>query len=271
MKNGSLIGIGLGLGLLGLGATMEGVGPDALMQISAVLIIFGGTIGACAASFGIGAMTKIPVWLRKAFMADEFDMPGQVERLVGFADTARRDGLLALESQLDQVSDDFTRKGLQLVVDGTDQEIVREILDLEIEAMEKRHKVGEEMFRQAGGFAPTMGVLGAVLGLVHAMDYLSQPAMLGPAIAVAFIATLMGVGVANVFFLPIATRLKGLSEEEVELRVMTIEGILAVQAGENPRMVAEKLLSFVSPAERASVSLPGAPKLQAVDGARRAA
>lgn len=271
MKNGSLIGIGIGVALLGLGATMEGVGPDALMQISAILIIFGGTIGASAASFGIGAMARIPAWLKKAFMAEEFDMPAQVERLVGFADTARRDGLLALEAQLDQVSDDFTRKGLQLVVDGTDQEVVREILDLEIESMEKRHKLGEEMFKQAGGFAPTMGVLGAVLGLVHAMSYLSQPEMLGPAIAVAFIATLMGVGVANIFFLPVATRLKMLSEEEVELRAMTIEGILAVQAGENPRMVAEKLLSFVSPDQRAKVSLPGTGTLQAVDGARKAA
>ncbi len=271
MKAGSAIGVVLGVVLLGLGAFMEGVTPMALLQISAVLIIFGGTFGATMAAFGMEGVKLIPVLLKKAMNAESFDKPGQVERLVGFADTARREGLLALEPQLDQVTDEFTRKGLQLVVDGTDQELVREILDLEIEAMESRHKLGEEVFRMASGLAPTMGVLGAVIGLIHAMSYLSQPAMLGPAIAVAFIATLMGVGSANIFFLPIATRLKQLSEWEVELRTMTIEGILSIQSGENPRMVAEKLLAFVAPAERAGVSLPGSPRLQAVDGARKAA
>lgn len=271
MKAGTAIGVALGIGLTMLGAMMEGVGPQVLMQISALLIIFGGTTGATMASYGLEGITVIPALLKKAMVADEFNRPAQVERLVGFADTARRDGLLALEGQLGQVDDDFTRKGMQLVVDGTDQELVREILELEIEAMERRHKLGENVFRSASGFAPTMGVLGAVLGLIHAMSFLSQPAMLGPAIAVAFIATLLGVGSANVFFLPVATRLKMLSELEAEMRSMTIEGVLAIQAGDNPRMVAEKLMSFVPPKERANVSLPGSPRLQTMDGARRAA
>ncbi len=271
MKAGSAIGVGVGIGLLMLGAMMEGVGPNVLLQISALLIIFGGTIGATMASYGMEGMKLIPALLKKALIADEFDQPAQVERLVGFADTARRDGLLALEGQLEQVDDDFTRKGMQLVVDGTDQDMVREILELEIEAMERRHKLGENVFRSASGFAPTMGVLGAVLGLIHAMSFLSQPAMLGPAIAVAFIATLLGVGSANVFFLPVATRLKMLSEIESELRSMTVEGVLAIQAGDNPRMVAEKLMSYIPPSERAKITLPGSPRLQTMDGDRKAA
>lgn len=270
MKAGTAIGLGVGTGLLLLAAMMEGVSPTVFLAPSALLVIFGGTFGATMSSFGVEGMLRIPKLFLKALMADSFDKPAQVERLVGFADTARREGLLALESRIEALDDEFTRKGLQLVVDGSDEEVVRDILDLEIEGMEARHKLGEEVFRAASGFAPTMGVLGAVLGLVHALGSLDDPAALGPSIATAFIATLLGVGSANVLFLPIATRLKMLSEVEVEFRTMTLEGIIAVQAGDNPRMVAEKLLTYVAPAERAQVTLPGTPKLQAV-GEQKAA
>jgi chemotaxis protein MotA len=264
MKAGSLIGLGLAIGAILMGAIMEGVSPMALMAPSALVIIGGGTLGATMASFGMEGMKQIPAGYKKAFMADPVDLAGQVERLVGFADTARREGLLALEALLPDVPDDFTRKGLQLVVDGSDAEMVHEILELELEGMQARHKVAEDVFRAGSGFAPTIGVLGTVVSLVHVLGNLSDPDSLGPAISVAFIATLMGVGSANVLFLPVATRLKQTSGWEAQFRTMTIEGILAVQAGDNPRMVAEKLLAFVPPKLRESVTLPGAPKLAAV-------
>ena len=265
MKAGSLIGIAVGVVLILMGGIMESVTPMMLIAPSPMIIIGGGTIGAVMGSFGMEGIKAIVPGYKAAFTTAPLNKGEQVERLVGFADTARRDGLLALEAQLDEIPDDFTKKGVQLVVDGTDAHLVEEILHLEVEAMSTRHKLGEDVFRSASGFAPTIGVLGTVISLVHVLGNLSDPDSLGPSISVAFLATLMGVGSANLLFLPIATRLKQVSGWEVEYRHMTIEGILALQAGENPRMVAEKLLAYVPPKEREAVNLPGSPKLQAVD------
>jgi chemotaxis protein MotA len=265
MKAGSLIGIVVGIVLILAGGILEGVTPDMLIAPSAIVIIGGGTIGAVMGSFGMEGMKAIVPGYKAAFTTEPLNKSEQVERLVGFADSARRDGLLSLEAQLDEIPDDFTKKGVQLVVDGTDAHLVEEILHLEVEAMQVRHKLAEEVFRAGSGFAPTIGVLGTVISLVHVLGNLSDPDSLGPSISVAFLATLMGVGSANLLFLPVATRLKQVSGWEVEFRHMTIEGILALQAGENPRMVAEKLMAYIPPKERESVNLPGSPKLQAVD------
>ena len=178
------------------------------------------------------------------------DYRAEVDRLVDFAERARREGLLALDDAVQQIDDPFVRKGMQLVVDGTDPEVVREILEAELDGMAARHKAGAAPFVQAGGFAPTLGVLGTVMGLVHVLENLDDPSSLGHSIAGAFIATLYGVGAANVVFLPIGNRLKVLSQQELELKTMTIEGILALQAGENPRLVADRLMTFVPPEQR---------------------
>jgi len=180
-------------------------------------------------------------------MPDPLDLPGRVAELVGYAEKARRDGLLALDEQLASVEDPYTRKGLQLVVDGTDPELVAEVLEAENDAMRKRHAMCVQPFDKAGGYAPTMGIIGTVFGLVHVLTNLSQPETLGPMISAAFIATLLGVASANVVYLPVSARLKGLSQEELHFREMTLEGILAIQAGENPRFVNEKLMAYVPP------------------------
>jgi chemotaxis protein MotA len=179
-------------------------------------------------------------------------MRARLDLLVSLADKARREGLLALDAQLAEIDDPFTRNALQLVVDGTDPEMVHAILEAEVDGMAARHAAGALPFEKAGGFAPTMGIIGTVLGLVHVLQNLAAPATLGPSISAAFIATLMGVGSANVVFLPIANRLKAISSEEMELRMMTLEGILSIQAGDNPRLVGEKLMSYLAPAERDS-------------------
>lgn len=271
MKAGSIIGIVVAIGAILMGAIMEKVSPMALLAPSAMIVIGGGTLGATMGSFGMEGMKAIPVGYKIAFNSAPPDLGEQIERLVGFADTARREGLLALEAQLTEVPDDFTRKGMQLVVDGSDAHMVDEILELELAGMKVRHKLAEDVFRAGSGFAPTIGVLGTVVSLVHVLGNLSNPSSLGPAISVAFLATLMGVGSANVLFLPVATRLKQISGWEVQFREMTIQGILAVQAGDNPRMVSEKLLTYMPPKLREGVTLPGAPKLAAVDGAKKAA
>jgi chemotaxis protein MotA len=250
MKAASAIGIGVAIFGLLLGAMMVGTSPAAFIDIPALLIILAGTGGATMASVGMESMKKIPSLYKLAFGADQPDMPARVELIVSLAEQARREGLLALDARLSTIDDEFTRKGLQLVVDGTDPELVRVILEAEIDGMMARHAEGATPFEKAGGFAPTMGIIGTVMGLVHVLQNLAAPASLGPAISSAFIATLMGVGSANVVFLPIANRLKAISKQEVELRMLTLDGILAVQAGDNPRIVADRLNSYIAPLER---------------------
>jgi chemotaxis protein MotA len=250
MKASTAIGIGVAFAGLGIGALMEGASPTAFLNIPALLIVIGGTFGATFAGTTIEKIKLIPALYKKAMSGEKPNMNAQLELLVGFAERARREGLLALDEEVAELDDEFTRKGLQLVVDGTDPELVREILENEIDGMIGRHQTAVSPFEKAGGFAPTMGIIGTVMGLVHVLENLDAPATLGPAISGAFIATLYGVGSANVVLLPTANKLKSMSAEEIELRSMTLEGILSIQAGDNPRVVADKLLSFIPPAER---------------------
>jgi len=267
MKAATPIGIVVALGGIALGAIMEGTNLAAVINIPAFLIVFGGTAGACIAASGMSAFLLFPKLYIKAFKGEQPDFAGRVQTLVAHADKARKDGLLALEEEVEQIDDEFVKKGLQLVVDGTDPDLVCEIMEAEIGAMKKRHKAGAGVFEKAAGFAPTMGVLGTVMGLVHVLENLDKPETLGPAISGAFIATLFGVGAANVIFFPVANRLSGLSAAEAEEREIVLEGVLAIQAGENPRVVQEKLLSFIAPADRETVTAADAkPKLEAVEG-----
>lgn len=265
MKAATAIGIVVAILGLAVGATMEGTSVAAFLNIPAILIVLGGTFGATMAATGIAPIKRIPTYYRLAFSPPSLELPQRVQELVGHAERARKDGLLALEADLEEIDDPFTRDGLQLVVDGTEPELVREVLDAEIDGMEQRHDEGANVFEKAGGFAPTMGIIGTVMGLVHVLENLSQPATLGPSISGAFIATLIGVGSANVVLLPVGNRLRELSKAEASMRTMVLEGILAIQAGDNPRIVAEKLLTFVPPAEREAAREPGSPSLRLAD------
>jgi chemotaxis protein MotA len=250
MKMTGLIGVVVGGLSIALGATLEGSNVMAVINIPALFIVLGGTLGASMGGTSFDAVKAIPMLYKKAFMPDELNLPGRVAELVSYAEKARRDGLLALDEQLATVEDPYTRKGLQLVVDGTDPDLVAEVLEAENDAMRKRHAMCVQPFDKAGGYAPTMGIIGTVFGLVHVLGNLSQPDTLGPMISAAFIATLLGVASANVVYLPVSARLKGLSQEELHFREMTLEGILAIQAGENPRFVNEKLMAYVPPSQR---------------------
>jgi chemotaxis protein MotA len=250
MKASSAIGVVVGCLGIAMGATMEGSQIMAVLNPSAMLIVLVGTLGATITGTSFDTVKAIPKLYKKAFSPDVLDLNSRVTELVGYAEQARRDGLLALDEQLAGVEDPFTKKGLQLVVDGTDPELVADVLEAENDAMRKRHQAGAQPFEKAGGYAPTMGIIGTVFGLVHVLGNLSQPATLGPSISAAFIATLLGISSANLFYLPIASRLKQLSAAELHFREMTLEGILAIQAGDNPRVVAEKLTAYVPPSLR---------------------
>src|SRR6202142_3311252 len=250
VKASTAIGIGLAFGSLLLSSMMDGTSPASFINIPALMIILGGPAGVTMASVGMASMKRIASLYKLVISAEPPDLRGRLDELVSLADKARREGLLALDAILGEIDDAFTRNALQLVVDGTDPEMVHTILEAEVDGMAARHEASAAPFEKAGGFAPTMGIIGTVLGLVHVLQNLAAPLPLGPSISAAFIATLMGVGSANVIFLPVANRLKAISAEEMELRTMTLEGILSIQAGDNPRLVAEKLMSYLPPPQR---------------------
>src|SRR5215207_2130380 len=238
--------------LLG-GAMMEGTTPDKLIMLPAFIIVFGGTIGAAMISFPLPVTTSIPKYFTILVKEVHHDLPHVVDTFVNLADRARREGLLALEQEASSL-EPFARRGIQMVVDGSDPALVREILEADIDAMRERHKPGAGFFEAMGGFSPTMGIIGTVMGLVHVLENLSEPDKLGPLIASAFLATLYGIFFANAFFLPVASKLKVKSAEEAHLKQLVVEGVLAVQSGDNPRVVREKLDAYLPPSLRGSAA-----------------
>jgi chemotaxis protein MotA len=249
------IGIGAAVASLLVAMVMEGGNPIAFMQPTAMLIVFGGTIGVMIASSGIRnvvGMAKLTI-VSMTYRSRAIDKAAVVTTIAGMAEKARREGLLALEDEAEDVDDAFIRKGVALVVDGTDPELVKDILESDLDAMEARHAQQNGLFATAGGFAPTLGIIGTVMGLVHVLENLSNPTTIGPAISTAFIATFYGVASANLFYLPVGNKLKRISHDEIHARTMIIEGIVSIQAGDNPRVVEEKLKTFLDPVERASL------------------
>ncbi|TDY44510.1 chemotaxis protein MotA [Alicyclobacillus sacchari] len=244
--------LGLVIAVVGLvgGYVMDKGALGALIQPPAMLIVFGGTIGATLLSNKMKSFTSIIRYLRIAFMSPKRDPRETIEQLVDLATMARREGILALEDHVDSFEDPFIRNGIRLIVDGIDPELVKEMLETEISYIEQRHEVGINLFESAAGFAPTMGIIGTVMGLVHVLGSLSDVSKLGPEIATAFIATLYGVASANVFWMPIGNKLRVRSHEEILEREMSVEGILSIQAGENPNVLRQKLMSFLAASER---------------------
>jgi chemotaxis protein MotA len=245
------VGIVLAFGAVIGSYIMEGGSPMVMIKIPALALVFVGTLGICLASNRISDVGGVFKALMRALLPGKaMDSPATVAELVTYADLARREGLLSLEEKAKAVEDPFLKRGLELVVDGTDSEEIADTLEMEITGLRERHKVAQKFFADAGGFAPTLGIIGTVLGLVHALEGLSDPAKLGEAISAAFIATLWGVVSANIMFLPIAGKLKRMSAIEIAHRELMIEGILAIQAGVSPRAVGERLKSHLAPATR---------------------
>lgn len=218
-----------------------------LLNISAAFIVFGGTFAAAMVSFPMPTFIKLPALIMKSTAKAAEGGPELVALFLRLAEKARRQGLLALEDEANAIEDDFLKKGIMLVVDGTDPEVVRSVLEIDSAVLHERHKSGYELLEAMGGYSPTMGIIGTVMGLVSVLSDLSDVSRLGPAIAVAFIATLYGVGTANIVWLPLGSKLKRKSEGELAGREMMLEGILSIQAGDNPRIVQEKLAGYLAP------------------------
>jgi len=252
MDPGTLIGIFLAFGAILVGMVLEGGKPGALLLIPAMIIVFGGTFGAAMAGNGLKRFIAGFLQVRRALFSKAPTSDDTVRTLIGFAERARRDGLLALEETARSIDDPFLRKGIELAVDGTDPEELRDILETEIEAKREHDKVGTKLFMDMGGYAPTYGIIGTVMGLVHVLENLSNPDELGHLIAGAFVATLWGVLSANAMWMPIGKKLQLVSDAEIRQMELLVEGVMSIQAGANPRVIEQKLVSFLPAAERAA-------------------
>ena len=244
MDIATLVGIVLAIGGILLGQLLEGGRIGSIVQGTAALIVFGGTIGAVAVSYPLKDFVR---GLRLAAMAlrdKKSDLVQIVQQIVELAGVARRDGVLALEQRLPGIQDDFLRRAVGFIVDGVDAAVTRDALETEIMLHFEEDTVGAKIFEAAGGYAPTIGIVGAVLGLIHVMENLNDPSKLGAGIAVAFVATVYGVGSANILFLPIATKIKRKLTLAKERQILIAEGVLSIQAGLNPRVLEEKIRAY---------------------------
>lgn len=241
----SFFGILLALVAIIGGQLLEGGHTNSLFQLTAFVIVIGGTLGA------IMLQNPLPVFLRGmrmakwAFVPPPQDATYLIHQVADWSNTARRGGLLALEPAIEDLDDPFAKRGLQMLIDGAEPETLRETLQVEVDAYEAQQRLAAKVWESAGGYAPTIGILGAVLGLIHVMENLSDPSKLGAGIAVAFVATVYGVGFANMFFLPIANKLKNIIGREIVMREMLIEGLIAVANGENPRLIERRLQGYL--------------------------
>lgn len=250
MDSATVGGLVLALGSILVSYLMEGGEVMAVLQIPAMLLVIGGTIGASTMTTSLKTVLALPTFLKIAMFSSERSPVELINTIVTLAEKARRDGLLPLESEAKKIKDPFLRKAVELVVDGTDPAVVRNILETEMAFISVRHKEGATLFGKLGGFSPTLGIIGTVLGLIHTLGNTSDAGKMAESIAGAFIATLWGVGMANLFYLPIGDKLKVRHEEEQLFLELAMEGVISIQSGENPRVIRTKLLSFLEPKAR---------------------
>lgn len=255
MDRASVLGIVSGFILLVWGIASGG-NLRSFWDFSSVLITIGGTLTATLISYRLSTFLEVMSVAKNAFVSDEEDLAETINTIVRFADKARREGLLALDEDADALDDPFLQKGIRLVVDGTTQELVRNILETELAFIAQRHKTGQSMFETMGTFSPAFGMLGTLIGLIHMLTNLDTPDAVGPGMATALVTTFYGSVLANMVFLPIANKLKHRSAEEIFRKEAIIEGVLSIQAGDNPRIVQEKLKSFVAPKQREEMRMP---------------
>ena len=227
------------------GSILKGSGVQALLSAAAFMIVILGTLAATMTQIPMAIMRRAIAIAGWVFRPPEIDPESMIERIVEWGQTARRDGLLGLESTAEEESDPFVQKALQLLVDGGEPETIQRIMEVEIDSRQETDIAASKVFEAMGVYAPTMGILGAVMGLMAVMQNLADPSKLGAGIAAAFVATIYGIGSANLFFLPMAGKLKTIINDQTNLRSMIVEGVVSIAQGENPRNIETKLKGFV--------------------------
>jgi len=239
--------VGLLVGLVAIigGNLLEGGHTESLMIFTAFFIVFGGTLGAVMVQTPLHVFLlsmKLSVWMVRP---PNNDLPGTISKIVAWSQLARKEGLLSLQNAAEKETDNFSKSGLMLLADGSEPETLRNVLEVEVSMTESKNLLAAKVFEGFGGYAPTIGIIGAVMGLIHVMENLSDPAALGPGIAVAFVATIYGVGLANLVFLPMANKLKTVIGSQAQYRELIIDGLVAIAEGENPRNIDSKLRGYL--------------------------
>ena len=241
----SLAGLAIGLVAIIGGQVLEGGHVGSLVQPTALLIVLGGTLGAVLLQSPFHIFRRGMAMAKWVWVPPVIEQKRLMEQILTWSQLSRREGLLALENQIPRVKDEFTKRGLQLLVDGADPERIRELLEVEIDTFEDEWRQSAKIWESAGGYSPTIGILGAVMGLIHVMENLSDPTKLGAGIAVAFVATIYGVGLANLVYLPIAGKLKYYIGRMVATREMLIDGLVGIAVGDNPRIIEGRLKGYL--------------------------
>lgn len=241
----TIVGLTMAFGAILGGNYLEGGHIDSLMSFTAFVIVGGGTVGALMIQVQMSVFMRAMIMVGWIFFPPKLAPGEAIEKIVNWSNIARKEGLLGLEAVSESESDQFARKGLQLLVDGSEPEAIRGILEVEVDTKEHTDTQAAKVWEGMGGYSPTIGIIGAVMGLIHVMNNLADPSKLGGGIAVAFIATIYGVGLANLLFLPMASKLKEIIHHQSKFKEMIIEGVIAIAEGENPRNIETKLQGYI--------------------------
>jgi len=251
MDLATVLGIVSAFGLV-LAAIFMGGGIQIFINIPALLIVVGGTLGTTMINYPLGDVIGVLKVVKNAIFTKNASTQDLIQRFTAMAQKARKEGILALESEIKDVQDDFLRKGIQLSIDGLEPQEISDILETELAFIQNRHRLGAEIFSTMGTFAPALGMIGTLIGLVQMLQSMEDPSTIGPAMAVALLTTFYGSIMANIMCMPIAGKLKTRSQEETLSKEMTIQGVISLSNGDNPRILEQKLMAFIAPDQRAT-------------------
>lgn len=253
MDIGTVAGLAIALIAIGTGIVLGGGNPLALIDAPSIAVVFGGTAGAIIVSFPIARVSKVHSIVLKSIFSKPVDPVSTIKDIVGYAEVARREGILALENLVPQMKDEFIIRGVKMAVDGTDPELINSIMETELEALIDRHAQGKQILDTTGRYAPAFGMIGTLMGLIFMLSNMDDPSKIGPGMAVALITTLYGAIIANVVTGPLAEKLSARDTEEIMVKTIVIAGVMAIQSGDNPRVVESKLLTYLPPGKRAEL------------------
>lgn len=256
MDIATIIGLILAV-IVVVGSVALGGSPGIFVNIPSVVVVVLGTIAAVLIAFPLRNVLTLPKVARNAFFAKQVDIESLIRELVRYAEMARRDGILSLENQTENMSDDFIAQGARMAVDGTDPELIEQVMEIDLENLQARHESARGLLESAGRYAPAFGMIGTLIGLVAMLGNMEDPSGIGAGMAVALLTTLYGAILSNAVFLPMADKLSLRNEEEVLAKTIIIRGVMSIQAGDNPRVVEQKLATFLSPARREALSGDG--------------
>ncbi len=249
MDLATIIGIITGISLVMITIVMGGH-PETFINIPSLMIVFGGATGSVLISFQLKEVLGVISVIRKAFFSENVDNVALIQQIVELSKKARKEGLLAIDKEISKIEDPFLRSGMEMVVDGTEPELIRNIMETELSYLMERHKRGQEILTSYGEYSPAFGMIGTLIGLIAMLQNLNDPSQIGGGMAVALITTFYGAFAANIVFLPLAGKLKNRSEEETIIKEMIIEGVLSIQFGEHPNTIQRKLMNFLAPKQR---------------------